>query len=268
MAEGRMLKKAISMSRKLANLKTDSARLLYTWILPHVDVKGRFSGEPDLVRGYVVPRIATFTIPKIELYLKDMTENDLIILYKHNGDQYLEIKKFSEFQNLREDRESASKIPPPERSSLTPGGLPEDSGLSKDKLREVKGSEIKDKYILVFDEARKLFPGTKRKCQTEFGNFIKKHKNWRGFLPLLKPAIEQQIKWRQDANGEFRPSWKNFQTWINNSCWEEEGSKNGQTGAGQRNPQEQTRNPEKVGAKKDFSKYDTTKSGTDVALHS
>lgn len=39
MAEGRMLKKNISQSKKLALLKNDSARLLYTWILPHLDIE-------------------------------------------------------------------------------------------------------------------------------------------------------------------------------------------------------------------------------------
>lgn len=73
-----------------------------------------------------------------------------------------------------------------------------------------------------FDEARKLYPGTKRGCKTECDNFCRKHKDWRVVLPLLKPAIQEQIAWRQGANGDFRPPWKNFRTWINRRCWEDE----------------------------------------------
>ena len=73
----------------------------------------------------------------------------------------------------------------------------------------------------IFEQARKLFPGTKRGYETEFKNF-KRHKDWTTTLLLLKPAIEQQIQWRKDSNGDFRPCWKHFRTWINQRCWEDE----------------------------------------------
>jgi hypothetical protein len=77
----------------------------------------------------------------------------------------------------------------------------------------------------VFDKARKLYPGTRRGNETEFANFKKKHKDWKEVLPLLFPAIEKQIKWKETAraNGlRFVRLWKIFQTWINQRCWEEE----------------------------------------------
>lgn len=80
-------------------------------------------------------------------------------------------------------------------------------------------STSKDKYMSIFDEARKLFKGTKRGLQTEYDYFCKKHSDWREVLPLLIPAVENQIKWRAE-DGRY---WKNFKTWINNRCWEEEG---------------------------------------------
>lgn len=73
-------------------------------------------------------------------------------------------------------------------------------------------------YKKQFEEARKIYKGTKRGLDTEFNNFTKKHKNWRNIIPLLKPAILKQIEWRK----QDKRYWKNFQTWINNSCWEEE----------------------------------------------
>ncbi len=85
-----------------------------------------------------------------------------------------------------------------------------------------------------FDGARRLYPGTKRGCATEFLNFKKKHKDWLAALPLLGPAIEKLIEWRAKYNG-FIPDWKHFRTWINNRCWEDElpENNNGQTNNGQ-----------------------------------
>jgi len=78
------------------------------------------------------------------------------------------------------------------------------------------------KEMAEFDEARRFYPGVKRGNDREFKNFCKKNKDWREALPLLLPAITKQIVWREKANGEFRPPWKNFQTWINQGCWEDE----------------------------------------------
>lgn len=192
MAEGRMLKKVISMSRKLAQLKTDSARLLYTWILPHVDVKGRFSAEPDIVKGYVTPRLTTMTVEKVETCLRDMAVNKLILLYKVNGDSYLEIVKFGEFQTLREDREAPSKIPPPDDSNATPAELPEYSPTSK-----VKGSKVKLKESKGEEEVFAVTPNA-------FKDYWNKTR-----LPKIRSLTEQrrkQLKIRMSED-EFAKQW-------------------------------------------------------------
>ena len=74
-----------------------------------------------------------------------------------------------------------------------------------------------------FEQARQLYKGTKRGLDTEFKNF-QRHKDWKTVLPLLIPAIEKQIRHKEHltSTGQFCPAWKNFQTWANNRCWEEE----------------------------------------------
>ena len=57
MPQGRIILKSISESRKIATLKTDGARLLYTWLITHLDVNGSFSGDPDVVNGKVFTRL-------------------------------------------------------------------------------------------------------------------------------------------------------------------------------------------------------------------
>jgi len=41
-------------------------------------------------------------------------------------------------------------------------------------------------------------------------------------IETILEAIKKQIKWRKNANGEFRPEWKHPATWLNKGCWEDE----------------------------------------------
>lgn len=153
MAEGRMLKKAISTSRRLADLQTDSARMLYTWIIPHLDVEGRFYADPAMIKGAIVPRIKTFTETKINECIRDMADVGLIILYGVDGDNYLQLRKFEDHQNIKKEREAPSKIPAPSKNiTINSGPTPENSGptqeqiqnsTAQDKIREVKISKDK-----------------------------------------------------------------------------------------------------------------------------
>jgi hypothetical protein len=72
-----------------------------------------------------------------------------------------------------------------------------------------------------FSSALNLYPGSKRSYETEFANF-KKHADWNDVLQLLCPAIENQIKWRTEANQQkkFVPEWRRFSSWISERYWE------------------------------------------------
>jgi len=98
--------------------------------------------------------------------------------------------------------------------------LMEDEDENKNVIANEKNKEI-------FNKFRIIYPGTKRGIDTEFNNFIKKHKDWKEVLPLLLITVENQIKYRENtAPGTFIPQWKNLQTWINQRCWEEEYEEN------------------------------------------
>lgn len=75
-----------------------------------------------------------------------------------------------------------------------------------------------------FEKFRRVYPGVKRGLQTEFNNFKKKHKDWESIIPLLLPAVENEIGWHdmKKSRGEWAPEYKNLGTWINNRCWEQE----------------------------------------------
>ena len=85
----------------------------------------------------------------------------------------------------------------------------------------------------LFEVARKLYPGKKVGFTREFANFEKRSTKPTPdgipftideVIPLLKPAIEYQIRYRAwcKEQNKWMAEWKNFQTWINKGCWEEE----------------------------------------------
>ena len=147
MAEGRMLKRAVATSRKLAELKTDSARMLYTWLIPFLDVEGRYFGDPDIIKGSIVPRIKDFTIEKVSECLTDIQRTGLILWYQVNGDKYLQFTVFNKHQNINKERESKDVFPEPTDSGVTladSGVTQSNTPLSKDKLSKDKLSKYKE----------------------------------------------------------------------------------------------------------------------------
>jgi hypothetical protein len=145
MAEGRMLKKKVSTSKRLAALNTDSARLLWTWMNPFLDVEGRASADPHVIKGAIFPRIITTTPEMITEWLDDLDRVGLIARYFVDGDCYLVFRKFKDEQNLRPEREAESHIPPPPKG-LTFNSLPNSSQTPvklPHKLMEGKGRECK-----------------------------------------------------------------------------------------------------------------------------
>lgn len=83
---------------------------------------------------------------------------------------------------------------------------------------------VQDKMMAEFDEARRLYPGMKNGLFSEFENFKKQH-DWQESVFKLKVGIEKEKTWRlqlHKGNARFIPQWKNFQTWINKRCWEQE----------------------------------------------
>jgi hypothetical protein len=135
-----MLLKTVSTSQKLANLPSDSARLLWTWLLPHLDREGRFLAAPRVVLGAAVPRLKNHTEKTISTHLQQLADVSLIILYEVNGDRYLQYNQFDEHQaGFHKDREAPSNCPPPparvrSKSGVSPEIVP--LNIIESKLKE------------------------------------------------------------------------------------------------------------------------------------
>ena len=147
MAKGRMLIKTVSTSKALANLSSDSARLLWTWLLPHLDREGRHHALPSIVKGAAVPRLRNHTEKTITEHLRQLSEARLIVLYEVDGDAYLQYNQFDEHQpGLNKDREAPSSCPPP------PAKVRSKSGVSPEKLPlNIIESKLKESNIRVLE---------------------------------------------------------------------------------------------------------------------
>ena len=63
------------------------------------------------------------------------------------------------------------------------------------------------------------YPKKSGKKLTE--EYFNKMKN-RPDINVLLTALNEQIKWREEANGDFRPQWKDPIRWLKGNCWEDE----------------------------------------------
>lgn len=113
MANRRMLARNISLSKKLAKLKSDFARLLWTWCIPFTDDFGRFEADPEILKAKVFPLIKSATEKKICDALNELVSVELITLYVSGDSLYGEITNFDEFQTFKSDRGRKPECPEP-----------------------------------------------------------------------------------------------------------------------------------------------------------
>lgn len=112
MARGRFISKGISLDEVVNSLSDDTARLLFTWLIPHLDCEGRCHGDAMTVKSIVFPR-RKISAAKVEKYLQELEKKELIVRYSVNGNQYLWAENFEKHQvGLRKSQESPSQIPP------------------------------------------------------------------------------------------------------------------------------------------------------------
>ena len=145
MARGRMISKSISLDEKVNSLPDDTARLLFTWLIPHLDCEGRQHGDPVTIKSIVFPR-RNISIRKIEKYLKEMEKKRLILRYSVDGNAYLFAPNFEKHQTgLQKSKEAQSQIPPPP-PDLIPELLQSKVGFSLLQVKDQVKVKVKDQY--------------------------------------------------------------------------------------------------------------------------
>jgi hypothetical protein len=137
-----MLQNRISKSQKLASLSSDTVRLLYTWMLSHLDVNGNFYADPVMVNNLVFTRLG-HSVDNIAAALDELEASGLIIRYQVGNETYLNYPDFQEKQpKINKDKEGKPDIP-----LYTPDKLRSNAGITPEivcpKIREDKIREVK-----------------------------------------------------------------------------------------------------------------------------
>lgn len=118
MAERRMLAKRISTDARVRALPSATARLLFTWMIPHADNGGRLRAEPAYVRALVMPHEPNVSDADVASWLAEMDSLGIIQLYEVDGGQYLRFPAWSKYQRL--DRNRSDLPPPPSAAPSSP----------------------------------------------------------------------------------------------------------------------------------------------------
>ena len=233
MAQGRMIKRKITISKKFAALKTDKARLLWIYMLPFTDPNGRVKADAEDIRDEIIRKQRKgFSITKIEECLNDLHNVGLIIIYSVNGERYLEFTKFLDEQNIRLEREGKITIPPPDE------GVIQDYSGSTPPLIEVnisKVNSIKDKYndyvFLLKNEYSKLVekfgePNTKERIAALNDYIGSKGRKYRSHYHTILTWARKESK---DADNNRISSGKPQRNEARRGSYAEQKSEYGQT---------------------------------------
>jgi hypothetical protein len=217
MAKGRMLQNRISKSNKIASLSSDTVRLLYTWLLSHLDVNGNFYADPVMVNNLVFTRLG-HSIKTVSSALDELTEKGLIVRYQVNGEIYLNYPDFFEKQpKLNPDREGTPDIP-----NITPESILINSRVTQELIiREKTQYKIReDKIREVMPEGFEIFWNAYPK-KVNRKEAITAFKKVKISLDIIIAAIENQKnsdQWKKDK-GKFIPY---PSTWLNKERWLDE----------------------------------------------
>lgn len=183
------------------------------------------------------------TQAKITKLLHELADIGLIILYAENGEQFLRLEKFHEYQKIDPKKEGKSSYPKMTKDNILKINKKQDySGVALENSRvtlensstsKVKESKVKvkEKYSSLFEEFWNSWPSDRRQkksyTETKFFALCKK-----GLLETFRIACQNYsdyLEYQQKENN-FNQTPMLSSTFMNN--WDEWVDKKGYGGAG------------------------------------
>lgn len=155
-SDGRMIRRDISHSRKVASL-SPKACVLFTFMIPHFNAHGKMSGNPYTIKGEIVPFLEYLQIPDIEACLIEITEKTNVKWFQHEGIYYLHAINWDEHQALT--KKGVDRLP--SYSKTTPKQLQENSGSSQKNLQTTPPSEVEVEVELEVEVEREIERGNR-----------------------------------------------------------------------------------------------------------
>lgn len=141
MPDGRMLRKKISFDERLGQVSLESL-LVFTWMIPHLDVKGRILGDIFHIKAIVFPLIDQLSTKKIKKALAELEKVNLILIYGGKI-KYIQFNGFLKNQKISENREAKSTIPDPDLLSSNSGATQDISLKLSSSLSSSLNSSLK-----------------------------------------------------------------------------------------------------------------------------
>lgn len=138
-----MLNKSISTSIQVNKLDLKE-RLIFTWIIPHLDDFGLIDKEPELIKALVFPMAKEITKADISNFIKNCQKNNLIKVYN----DCLEYTGFFNHQTISECKRARSKFNKysnPQESPEIPKNFPNKELSKGSKERKEGGYSILEK---------------------------------------------------------------------------------------------------------------------------
>lgn len=217
----RYLKPEFFSDEGLAELKFET-RIAYAGLWCFADKEGRLEDRPKYLKVMIFPYDNIDMGKQLEILscVKNGSQCSFIQRYQVDDLKLIQIVKWHKHQSPHHT----------EKESIFPPAPPyKDKDKDKEKAAQSE-LEVKERIFNV--------PLTvKHKKNNDFEVFYKNYpvrigkerarKVWDKInnlppLNVLICTINTQKKWREEANGEFRPEWKHPATWLNAKGWEDE----------------------------------------------
>jgi len=224
MARNRMIKPDFWDDEKLSTTCSRDARLTFIAMWNHSDDYGVVKGNHTWLKNNIYP-YEEIDVQLFAQWLKELENACAIAHFEVAQEKFYYLRNFTKHQVI--NKPSLNRNPAPPQEIVAPcTTLPEDYRSideplpSEKKLKEIKEKE-KERCVSAFDS----FWGTYPKHSNKKRSFEK----WMRINPspelvdIILNAIVNQTAWRKNAKtGEFRPEWKNPDTWLNNESWNDE----------------------------------------------
>ena len=210
-----MLNRKISQDESVAKLSL-KATLLYTWIIPHADIKGRLYGDPAYLKGNIIPHVDEIKISDIKKLILEMVESKLILYYGEKV-KYIELCGWENNQTVYADRESKSEIPEPTdellSNSCVTHGEREVKEKEKDNIREREDNTCAWDFDILWERyPRKI---GRRESLRHFVASVKTDEDYQN----IKKALENYIRSRVGQDPKYTKhgsTWfLNWRDWVN-----------------------------------------------------
>jgi hypothetical protein len=163
------------------------------------------------------------TVNEIKTAIKKLEKVDFITVTLKGvpAKNHYQLLDSNIFSYLKSDAPDSEKVTNKIVKKQLTRGLKSNQHIENTNMNTEMNTNMNTKDF--FEIFRKEYKGSKKGLETEYKNF-KKHNDYKEVLPLLLPALENQIKWKKIELeiDNFTAQWKNLQTWVNQRCWEDE----------------------------------------------